>query len=616
MINGYTVLLLLLCLSVTELFAQSLSNEQMACYRQKVSTAGNLYDSSQYNLYEGKVKYKQSADVYEEAFICINGRAYPNDRYNAACSYALSGNKKKALHHLFKLAENPHIRYADSYKLTTDPDLVSLYNKKRWKELLSLVEQNKAEKEKGMERNIVAILDTVLMEDIRARNRYLEAVKLYDPESERVKELIKHIIKIDSVNLLKVSKVLDEKGWLGPENIGKDGSNALFLVIQHSPLKVQEKYLPMMKEAVKKGDAIPGQFAMLQDRVAIRQGRRQIYGSQIKTEDDSSYVLPLIEPQRVNERRAEVGLSPLEDYVEKYGIIWHAKAHEQWVTRQERIKWIADINQQAHKAETADSLFKNKMFLQAIDRYQTMLSDSFFPAPNVYHKIADCFAELNEPDSTAKYMLLALKKGKCYQNKEEIYKDTSLSKIVSLTGDSGIYEGLIQNIKQKRLSHRNCLHRSIRDSLITLEKGDQKYRKISGAKTREQWQHQKQIDSHNRVYLEHILDSLNIWPGYAETGYYASGSAFMIVQHSEDSAFQVKCLRIMRKAIAENNMNLSNYAFLLDRHFTTVGDNKQLFGSQVGWQETENGLVPYPKGYENISLPKQNECCRRTFWDE
>ncbi|MGK0385412.1 MAG: hypothetical protein ACI849_000013 [Patiriisocius sp.] len=37
-------------------------------------------------------EYKQSAKAYMDAFSQIDGKAYPRDRYKAACSYALAGD--------------------------------------------------------------------------------------------------------------------------------------------------------------------------------------------------------------------------------------------------------------------------------------------------------------------------------------------------------------------------------------------------------------------------------------------------------------------------------------------------------------------------------------------
>ena len=128
----------------------------------------------------------------------------------------------------------------------------------------------------------------------------------------------------DSINLIKVCKIIDERGWLGPDVVGRQGSSAIFLVIQHSDLPIQEKYLPLMRDAVKNKNAQGSSLALLEDRVALRQGKRQIYGSQVGRDNESGkhYVLPLDDPDNVDKRRAEVGLPPLADYVRNWQIKW------------------------------------------------------------------------------------------------------------------------------------------------------------------------------------------------------------------------------------------------------------------------------------------------------
>jgi hypothetical protein len=104
----------------------------------------------------------------------------------------------------------------------------------------------------------------------------------------------------------------------------------LFLVIQHADQKTQEKYLPMMRAAVKNGKAQGSSLALLEDRVALGQGKRQIYGSQIGRDPDTQlyYVSPLEDPDNVDKRRAEVGLGTLAEYVNRWQIKWDVEQYK------------------------------------------------------------------------------------------------------------------------------------------------------------------------------------------------------------------------------------------------------------------------------------------------
>ncbi|MFA8433550.1 MAG: DUF6624 domain-containing protein [Marinifilaceae bacterium] len=188
--------------------------------------------------------------------------------------------------------------------------------------------------------SLVAQLDTIHQSDQKYRVHINELIQKSRSESENMEliNLIELMNEKDSINLHKIEKILDKHGWLGADVIGEQGNKTLFLVIQHSDLETQLKYLPMMREAVKKGDAKGKDFALLEDRIAIKQGNRQIYGSQIKIDGDEFYVYPIIEPEKVNERRAEVGLEPIEDYVKHVGIIWNVEKHKEKTKRIESQK--------------------------------------------------------------------------------------------------------------------------------------------------------------------------------------------------------------------------------------------------------------------------------------
>jgi len=136
--------------------------------------------------------------------------------------------------------------------------------------------------------------------------------------------VIAHMAGQDSLDLIRVTAIIDSAGWLGEAEIGHKANQALFLVIQHADARpaVQAAYLPIMREAVAEGNARADELAMLEDRVAVNHGRPQLYGSQIGWKDGKGFVKPMEDEEHVNERRASVGLEPLEKYAERFGVVW------------------------------------------------------------------------------------------------------------------------------------------------------------------------------------------------------------------------------------------------------------------------------------------------------
>jgi len=61
--------------------------------------------------------------------------------------------------------------------------------------------------------------------------------------------------------------------------------------------------------------------------VALRQGRNQIYGSQVWKLDGKWCIRPLEDPENVDKRREEVGLGPLKEYTEYFGFTWNIEEY-------------------------------------------------------------------------------------------------------------------------------------------------------------------------------------------------------------------------------------------------------------------------------------------------
>ncbi len=264
--------------------------------------------------------YKASANYYASAFQSSGLKGLSNDRYNAACCLALSGNEDSAFFQLERVVIN--FNYSNYGHIIADADLNSLHEDKRWKPLLELIKQNKEKAEVKLNKPLAKQLDSIYTEDQKYRQMMGEVESKHGFESKEMKSLFNVMNRNDSINLITVTYVLDNFGWLGADVVGHQGNSTLFLVIQHSNPKTQEKYLPMMRDAVIKGNAQADALALLEDRVALGQGKKQIYGSQIRRDEQTKkyYFAPIEDEAKVNERRASAGLEPIEEYADRWNI--------------------------------------------------------------------------------------------------------------------------------------------------------------------------------------------------------------------------------------------------------------------------------------------------------
>ena len=157
--------------------------------------------------------------------------------------------------------------------------------------------------------------------DEEARTVLWNAMKEHGPRSDACAEAQAKAKTVFEANAAKLAAILDAQGWPGPEAIGEEASESAFLLLQHAGVSIQKKYLPMLRTAVESGDLKASLLAMMEDRVLLSDGEEQIYGTQFHHGEDGKPALwPIRDVGDVDERRAEVGLPPLEDYLRKAGM--------------------------------------------------------------------------------------------------------------------------------------------------------------------------------------------------------------------------------------------------------------------------------------------------------
>ncbi|HEY1119553.1 MAG TPA: DUF6624 domain-containing protein [Acidimicrobiales bacterium] len=122
----------------------------------------------------------------------------------------------------------------------------------------------------------------------------------------------------DDARTARLKEIIAEHGWPGTDLVGDDGEDAAWTIAQHSDLDpdFQRCALAHLEVAVEQGVGSPGNLAYLTDRVAAGAGEPQTYGTQMGcTKKGPKPATPLVDPDRVEELRAEAGLESYEDYL-------------------------------------------------------------------------------------------------------------------------------------------------------------------------------------------------------------------------------------------------------------------------------------------------------------
>ncbi|MGB3605548.1 MAG: DUF6624 domain-containing protein [Psychroserpens sp.] len=117
----------------------------------------------------------------------------------------------------------------------------------------------------------------------------------------------------------RAKQMLNTYGFVGRDLAGEEGSRAFWIIAQHSDHnpKFQLEVLEKMKIEVENDNADSRLYGLLTDRVNLNRGQAQIYGTQVKYNMEICQAFPkqLADSSKVNKRRKEIGLEPLEVYL-------------------------------------------------------------------------------------------------------------------------------------------------------------------------------------------------------------------------------------------------------------------------------------------------------------
>ena len=125
--------------------------------------------------------------------------------------------------------------------------------------------------------------------------------------------------KVDAKNYPEIVRIHDRYGWPGISLVGEEAASNYWLLVQHADVHkdFQAKLLPELKRAAEEGDASKTDYAYLYDRVMVGLDKPQRYGTQGGGCDNGKIQMrPVDDPDGLAQRRKELHLMPMEQYVE------------------------------------------------------------------------------------------------------------------------------------------------------------------------------------------------------------------------------------------------------------------------------------------------------------
>jgi hypothetical protein len=197
---------------------------------------------------------------------------------------------------------------------------------------LSAFSQNKDNQtgETDQYKCVIAQLDSIYSFDQKFREESQKIGEKFGNDSKEYQASWDSIHKYDSINVIKVSRIIETHGWLGISDIGEKANKTIWLVIQHAPLEKMLEYLPLLKESARNEETPADMMALTEDRILMYKGKPQIYGSQLSwnMKTNEYFVYPIENPDSVDIRRAKVGLDPMSEYVKIFDLKWDLEEHK------------------------------------------------------------------------------------------------------------------------------------------------------------------------------------------------------------------------------------------------------------------------------------------------
>ena len=119
-----------------------------------------------------------------------------------------------------------------------------------------------------------------------------------------------------------LDSIIEKVGWFSIDRYGHDADKAAFLLVQHSAdTHFQNQLLQLLVPLAEAGNSDLENAALLADRIAIKTGTLQTFGTQGRCLQDGQWrPFPTTDPASLDERRAAMQLAASQQYNEKMSV--------------------------------------------------------------------------------------------------------------------------------------------------------------------------------------------------------------------------------------------------------------------------------------------------------
>jgi hypothetical protein len=126
------------------------------------------------------------------------------------------------------------------------------------------------------------------------------------------------MVQADREHAAVLEEIFVEYGVPTYRMVGPQAAADFVTMIQHQSPEFRRRVLPKLKANVDAGQADPGSYAMVFDRLLTDAGKKQMYGVNLTCDKEHPklHTGPIEDEDHVNQRRAAIGLMRLELYAQ------------------------------------------------------------------------------------------------------------------------------------------------------------------------------------------------------------------------------------------------------------------------------------------------------------
>ncbi len=165
-------------------------------------------------------------------------------------------------------------------------------------------------------RNAPGAIDAALQQELAAMVKEDQAPRAAVVASHMQDAAAKRAVaEVDAKHLPRLKAIIDGIGWPGVSLVGSEGSHDAWLLVQHMDRDAafQRRALERMAAAAAAGQASRSDVAYLTDRVLLREGKPQRYGTQFEMVDGTLVPKPMEDPAGVDGRRREMDMDTMAE---------------------------------------------------------------------------------------------------------------------------------------------------------------------------------------------------------------------------------------------------------------------------------------------------------------